>query len=95
MKKLTATGLAFGESEGTTLPNGTYDWVWDKIKHKFASESSWAMRALKELREKHGISRTFEHQFLHTTLREAFPDEISEEDYNRYIDELQLIIDNS
>ena len=92
--KLTATGLPFGEGS-TTVQRGAYDWIWKRVKAAIVESDAFeGMKKLFTDGKKMNIHGIMEHTFK-AKLRDSFPSELTNEDYNRYMDELMTILDES
>lgn len=89
MPKLTATGKPFGNAT-VTLPEGAFDRVWKMIKKDLSEKGKEPMRKIISVASVLNVTDKELKAILikYCNYRENFPDELSEEDFDRYMDEL-------
>jgi hypothetical protein len=89
MSNLTACGSPFG-SACSTLPDGAYDSIWKEIKkHLFHDE---AFKKVQTETLIYNIPKDVCKIIISEMLRNAFPKELSDSDFERYSDELITMI---
>ena len=86
MTKLTATGQSFGEAKGE-IPSTVADSVWNSIKGDILNSESFK-NLKKAYLETPEMFRSVLDKMMRNTLKDCFPENLSEEDYKRYMDEI-------